>query len=62
MVATNDEADCPLWHGEINCIRKVRSFSAHVDVASFDCLTAADNLSSTKFRVNVDLAHKIASF
>ena len=23
MLATNDEAKCPLWHGEMSCIKKV---------------------------------------
>jgi tRNA(Arg) A34 adenosine deaminase TadA len=37
-VATNDEASCPLWHGEVNCIRHFYTSPSPNRPAAKDCL------------------------
>jgi tRNA(Arg) A34 adenosine deaminase TadA len=37
-IATNDEASCPLWHGEVNCIRHFYTSPTPNRPAAKDCL------------------------
>lgn len=57
IVATNDEADCPLWHGEVIAIRQVAHF-----ISMLACLIRKVPRSFTKSPGKIDLRPKIATF